>query len=191
MKQDEQADALSSAAGVPREWPVFWRVEGSLADLTAVRPVAYFTWNAHTFAERWARRGGLFLQALFRPALVCEPQGACDQGVARSIAWREPRPPGPAWGRVFRLPAKRPPQARGSGKTARMDGPTRTGRAGQPGAGPRHAAAGATPGNRKAGGEPIGVPRRHCHGPPAQPGDSSAGSFGASFGPKSGWANQR
>jgi long-chain acyl-CoA synthetase len=31
--------------------------------------VAYFTWNAHTFAERWARRGGLFLQALFRPAL--------------------------------------------------------------------------------------------------------------------------
>ncbi len=51
------------------EWPVFWRVEGSLATLTAVRPVAYFTWNAHTFAERWARRGGLFLQALFRPAL--------------------------------------------------------------------------------------------------------------------------
>lgn len=51
------------------EWPIFWRVEGSLATLTAVRPIAYFTWNAHTFAERWARRGGLFLQALFRPAL--------------------------------------------------------------------------------------------------------------------------
>src|SRR5438105_10246137 len=50
-------------------WPVFWRVEGSLAQLTAVRPVAYFTWNAHTFAERWARRGGLFLQALIRPVL--------------------------------------------------------------------------------------------------------------------------
>jgi len=50
-------------------WPVFWRVEGSLADLTAVRPVAYFTWNAHTFAERWSRRGGLFLQALVRPVL--------------------------------------------------------------------------------------------------------------------------
>src|SRR5579883_1745405 len=50
-------------------WPVFWRVEGSLAYLTAVRPVAYFTWNSHTFAERWARRGGLFLQAAFRPAL--------------------------------------------------------------------------------------------------------------------------
>jgi thioester reductase-like protein len=51
------------------KWPVFWRVEGSLAQLTAVRPIAYFTWNAHTFAERWARRGGLFLQALIRPVL--------------------------------------------------------------------------------------------------------------------------
>jgi fatty acyl-CoA reductase len=53
----------------PRGWPVFWRVEGSLAHLTAVRPIAYFTWNSHTFTERWARRGGLFLQALVRPAL--------------------------------------------------------------------------------------------------------------------------
>jgi thioester reductase-like protein len=51
------------------EWPVFWRVEGSLADLTAVRPVAHFTWNSQSFTERWARRGGLFLDALFRPAL--------------------------------------------------------------------------------------------------------------------------
>jgi long-chain acyl-CoA synthetase len=40
-----------------------------LADLTAVRPVAFFTWNAHTFAERWARRGALLLEALVRPAL--------------------------------------------------------------------------------------------------------------------------
>jgi thioester reductase-like protein len=50
-------------------WPEFWRVEGSLADLTAVRPVAYFTWNAHTFAERWARRGALLLEAVVRPVL--------------------------------------------------------------------------------------------------------------------------
>ena len=49
--------------------PVFWRVESSLAYLTAVRPVAFFTWNAHTFAERWARRGGLFVETLLRPAL--------------------------------------------------------------------------------------------------------------------------
>jgi len=47
----------------------FWRVEGSLADLGAVRPVAYFTWNSHTYAGRWARRGGMLMLALVRPAL--------------------------------------------------------------------------------------------------------------------------
>jgi len=65
----EQAGVPLNSGAKQHEWPVFWRVEGSLATLTAVRPIAYFTWNAHTFAERWARRGGLFLQALFRPAL--------------------------------------------------------------------------------------------------------------------------
>jgi thioester reductase-like protein len=63
----ESAPALPGLP--PGGWPTFWRVEGSLADLTAVRPVAFFTWNAHTFVERWARRGGLFLEALVRPAL--------------------------------------------------------------------------------------------------------------------------
>ena len=47
----------------------FWRVEGSLAALGAVRPVAYFTWNSHTFVGRWARRGGALALALVRPFL--------------------------------------------------------------------------------------------------------------------------
>ncbi len=34
-----------------------------------MRPVAYFTWNAQSFAERWARRGGAALLALVRPLL--------------------------------------------------------------------------------------------------------------------------
>ena len=68
-KPGEQASVSSVNDQNTAKWPVFWRVEGSLAQLTAVRPVAYFTWNAHTFAERWARRGGLFLEALIRPVL--------------------------------------------------------------------------------------------------------------------------
>jgi long-chain acyl-CoA synthetase len=48
---------------------VFWRVEGSLADLAAVRSVAYFTWNSQSFLERWMRRGGLAALALARPLL--------------------------------------------------------------------------------------------------------------------------
>lgn len=47
----------------------YWRVEGSLLNLSAVRPVAYFTWNAQSFSERWKRRGGVFLLALVRPLL--------------------------------------------------------------------------------------------------------------------------
>jgi thioester reductase-like protein len=44
-------------------------VEGSLVALGAVRPVAYFTWNSHTFAGRWARRGGTLALAFVRPFL--------------------------------------------------------------------------------------------------------------------------
>ena len=36
--------------------PIFWRVEGSLLDLTAVRPVGFFSWNAQTFRTLDAAR---------------------------------------------------------------------------------------------------------------------------------------
>ena len=62
----------------PREYPsaevrgrVFWRVEGSLLDLTAVRPVGFFSWNAQSFLERWGRRGAMGVLALARPVLYC------------------------------------------------------------------------------------------------------------------------
>src|SRR5271169_1816610 len=48
---------------------VYWRVEGSLLNLTAVRPVGFFTWNAQTFLERWARRGAMGVLAVARPIL--------------------------------------------------------------------------------------------------------------------------
>jgi thioester reductase-like protein len=48
---------------------VYWRVEGSLLDLTTVRPVAFFTWNAQTFLQRWVRRGLVGLMAVLRPFL--------------------------------------------------------------------------------------------------------------------------
>lgn len=59
----------TSDAGIsaPAGEPVFWRVEGSLLDLTAVRPVGFFTWNAQSFAERWTRRGTMAALALARP----------------------------------------------------------------------------------------------------------------------------
>jgi thioester reductase-like protein len=48
---------------------VYWRVEGSLLDLTVVRPVAFFTWNAQAFTERIRRRGLIFVMAVLRPFL--------------------------------------------------------------------------------------------------------------------------
>ncbi len=44
-------------------------MEGSLLNLTAVRPLAYFTWNAQSFLARWLRRGTMALMALARPVL--------------------------------------------------------------------------------------------------------------------------
>jgi thioester reductase-like protein len=60
----EQPNSNSSTSAT-----VYWRVEGSLLDLTVVRPVAFFTWNAQTFAARVLRRGLIFLMALLRPVL--------------------------------------------------------------------------------------------------------------------------
>jgi thioester reductase-like protein len=48
---------------------VYWRAEGSLLELTTVRPIAFFTWNAQTFMERSLRRLAVLLMALLRPFL--------------------------------------------------------------------------------------------------------------------------
>src|SRR6201998_2497512 len=52
---------------VPAGAPVYWRVEGSFLELSAIRQVGFFTWNAQSFAERWRRRTGMALMALLRP----------------------------------------------------------------------------------------------------------------------------
>lgn len=58
----------NSGAVRPRT-PVYWRVEGSLLELTTTRPIAFFAWNSQTFASRGWRRGVVLLTALLRPFL--------------------------------------------------------------------------------------------------------------------------
>ncbi len=48
---------------------VYWRIEGSLLELTTVRPIAFFTWNAQTFIERSMRRTAVLMMAALRPFL--------------------------------------------------------------------------------------------------------------------------
>ena len=49
--------------------PVYWRVEGSLLELTTIRPIAFFTWNSQTYIARVVRRSLVLLMAVLRPFL--------------------------------------------------------------------------------------------------------------------------
>src|SRR5437868_13127505 len=60
-----KSEPIDAAKGTGN--PAYWRVEGSLLELGAMRPVGFFTWNARSFSERWARRAGMAGMALARP----------------------------------------------------------------------------------------------------------------------------
>ncbi|HLK04012.1 MAG TPA: SDR family oxidoreductase [Candidatus Acidoferrum sp.] len=47
--------------------PVYWRVEGSLLELSALWQVGFFTWHGQSFAERWKRRASMAAMVLLRP----------------------------------------------------------------------------------------------------------------------------
>jgi thioester reductase-like protein len=59
--------------------PVYWRVEGSLLELTTTRPIAFFAWNSQTFASRGLRRGLVLLTALLRPFLYAANRKAATR----------------------------------------------------------------------------------------------------------------
>src|ERR1700732_4463975 len=64
----ETITKLDNAAGHRAPGSVtFWRVEGSLLEVGAMRLVGFFTWNAQSFSERWARRLGMAAMAVTRP----------------------------------------------------------------------------------------------------------------------------
>jgi thioester reductase-like protein/phosphoserine phosphatase len=47
----------------------YWRVEGSLFELSALRSVGFFNWNSQSFLERWVRRGGMLGVGALRPPM--------------------------------------------------------------------------------------------------------------------------
>jgi len=61
------AQSYDNSAGRPRR--VYWRVEGSLLNLSTVQPVAFFATNAQSFLGRSLRRGSILLMAVLRPFL--------------------------------------------------------------------------------------------------------------------------
>ena len=63
----EHPSGVRAGVGSDKREPVYWRVEGSLLQVGAMRPVGFFTWNSQSFSERWARRLGMAGMALSRP----------------------------------------------------------------------------------------------------------------------------
>ena len=60
----------SNRSGLERVSGVtYWRVEGSLFELSALRSVGFFNWNSQSFLERWVRRSGMLGVGLFRPPM--------------------------------------------------------------------------------------------------------------------------
>ena len=60
-----QSERKESPAGAGS--PVYWRVEGSLLELSALRQVGFFTWHGQSFSERWKRRASMAAMVLLRP----------------------------------------------------------------------------------------------------------------------------
>src|SRR3984893_11774451 len=52
--------------GAPRS-ETYWRVEGSLLEVGAMRLAGVFSWDSRSFSARWARRLGMAAMALSRP----------------------------------------------------------------------------------------------------------------------------
>src|SRR6266446_5574769 len=77
------SNSILPAAAAARE-PVYWRVEGSLLELGAMRPVGFFTWNSQSFSERWARRLGMAGMALARPFAYAATAPRCRWETDRS-----------------------------------------------------------------------------------------------------------
>ena len=66
MTELKQNSAEAAKRKTSRE-PMYWRVEGSLLEVGAMRAVGFFTWNSQSFSERWLRRAGMAGMAAIRP----------------------------------------------------------------------------------------------------------------------------
>ena len=56
-------------------------MEGSLLELTTIRPIAFFTWNSQTYIARIVRRSLVLLMALLRPFLYAANRKAATRTV--------------------------------------------------------------------------------------------------------------
>ncbi|HVM74140.1 MAG TPA: SDR family oxidoreductase [Candidatus Saccharimonadales bacterium] len=65
MPSSSKPTSAASAARV--SGVTYWRVEGSLLEISALRSIGFFNWNSQSFSERWVRRAGMLGVGLLRP----------------------------------------------------------------------------------------------------------------------------
>jgi hypothetical protein len=63
---DHSSKLTSSEAGRVRQ-VTYWRIEGSLLEISALRSLGFFNWNSQSFLERWVRRAAMLANGLLRP----------------------------------------------------------------------------------------------------------------------------
>ena len=63
---DHSSKLTSSEAARVRQ-VTYWRVEGSLLEISALRSLGFFNWNSQSFLERWVRRAAMLANGLLRP----------------------------------------------------------------------------------------------------------------------------
>jgi long-chain acyl-CoA synthetase len=63
---DHSSKLTSREAGRVRQ-VTYWRVEGSLLEISALRSLGFFNWNSQSFLERWVRRAAMLANGLLRP----------------------------------------------------------------------------------------------------------------------------
>jgi long-chain acyl-CoA synthetase len=63
---DHSSKLTSSEAGRVRR-VTYWRIEGSLLEISALRSLGFFNWNSQSFLERWVRRAAMLANGLLRP----------------------------------------------------------------------------------------------------------------------------
>jgi thioester reductase-like protein len=63
----QSTSKLSDQAAARVSGLSYWRVEGSLLEISALRCVGFFNWNSQSFSERWIRRAGMLVVGFLRP----------------------------------------------------------------------------------------------------------------------------
>ena len=101
---DHSSKLTSSEAGRVRQ-VTYWRIEGSLLEISALRSLGFFNWNSQSFLERWVRRAAMLAngtdwttpESVSLPVIVVDPDWMTNCAVKVATSPAAPSPDGPGF----------------------------------------------------------------------------------------------